>query len=595
MRDFPGHTVACHFCRSLRSSVGSLLCVSLVLTGEHPRVRVRGAKETGGGMFRRFSRRDFLGSAVLAAAAPFFEVKALRGVNFLLQNSPTPHKYLIETMPGGVALFDYNNDGLLDIFFVNGGKIAGALRVPENFERSDSRYWNRLYRQNRDGSFTDVTQAAGLGNAGNRNYGMGVAIGDYDNDGYPDIYVTNYGKNILYHNNGDGTFTDVTAKAGVSGGGWSVSAGFLDYDNDGHLDLFVTRYMEWDADHNKICGGDWHTYCPPAEFPATTNVLYRNRGDGTFEDVSGRSGIAAKKGRALGVAFADYDGDGFTDIFVSNDGMQQYLYHNNGDGTFKECALESGLALTADGKGLSGMGVVFQDYDNDGRPDVLVTVLPRELYSLYHNDGDGSFSYKSLEAGLGALTSGSSGWGVGFEDFDNDGWKDLFVAQSHVLDNVEKIDASLSYKELPLLALNHQGRFERADSGVTTPLAARGAAFGDINNDGWIDVVVTALGGPPVLLLNRGGGGEGNHWLCITLRGTRSNRDGYGARVSVNGQTRFASSAGSYICANDKRLHFGLGSAAKASVEVLWPSGAKQVLNDVRANQFLEVREPEHT
>jgi hypothetical protein len=546
-------------------------------------------------MFRRFSRRDFLGSAVLAAAAPFFEVKALRGVNFLLQNSPTPHRYLIETMPGGVALFDYNNDGLLDIFFVNGGKIAGALRVPENFERSDSRYWNRLYRQNRDGSFTDVTQAAGLGNAGNGNYGMGVAIGDYDNDGYPDIYVTNYGKNILYHNNGDGTFTDVTAKAGVSGGGWSVSAGFLDYDNDGHLDLFVTRYMEWDADHNKICGGDWHTYCPPAEFPATTNVLYRNRGDGTFEDVSERSGIAAKKGRALGVAFADYDGDGFTDIFVSNDGMQQYLYHNNGDGTFKECALESGLALTADGKGLSGMGVVFQDYDNDGRPDVLVTVLPRELYSLYHNDGDGSFSYKSLEAGLGALTSGSSGWGVGFEDFDNDGWKDLFVAQSHVLDNVEKIDASLSYKELPLLALNHQGRFERADSGVTTPLAARGAAFGDINNDGWIDVVVTALGGAPVLLLNRGGGGEGNHWLCITLRGTRSNRDGYGARVSVNGQTRFASSAGSYICANDKRLHFGLGSAAKASVEVLWPSGTKQVLNDVRANQFLEVREPEHT
>jgi len=542
-------------------------------------------------MFRRFSRREFLGSAVLTAAAPIFEVKALRGVNFLLQNSPTAHKYLIETMPGGVALLDYNNDGLLDIFFVNGGKIAGGLRVPENFERNDPRYWNRLYRQDRDGSFRDVTQAAGLGNAGNGNYGMGVAVGDYDNDGFPDIYVTNYGKNILYHNNGDGTFTDVTAKAGVAAGGWSVSAGFLDYNNDGHLDLFVTRYMEWDADHNKICGGDWHTYCPPGEFPATTNVLYRNRGDGTFEDVSEQSGIAAKKGRALGVAFADCDGDGFTDIFVSNDGMQQYFYHNNGDGTFKECALEVGLALTADGKGLSGMGTVFQDYDNDGRPDVLVTVLPRELYGLYHNDGDGSFTYKSLEAGLGALTSGSSGWGVGFEDFDNDGWKDLFVAQSHVLDNVEKIDASLRYKELPLLALNHQGRFERADSGVTTPLAARGAAFGDINNDGWVDVVISTLGGPPVFLLNRGGG---NNWLSITLRGTHSNRDGYGARVSVNGQTRFASSAGSYICANDKRLHFGLGSAEKASVEVLWPSGAKQVLNSIRANQFLEVREPEH-
>jgi hypothetical protein len=541
-------------------------------------------------MVRRFTRRKFLSFAALTAGAPIFDVKPLRGIDFILQNSPTPHKYLIETMPGGAALFDYNNDGLLDIFLVNGGKIAGSLHVPENFDRGAPRYWNRLYRQNRDGSFTDVTEAAGLAHAGNGNYGMGVAVGDYDNDGYPDLYVTSYGKNILYHNNGDGTFTDVTAKAGVAGGGWSVSAGFLDYNNDGHLDLFVTRYMEWDADHNKICGGDWHTYCPPAEFPATTCLLYRNRGDGTFEDVSERSGIAAKKGRALGVAFADYDGDGFTDIFVSNDGMQQYLFHNHGDGTFKECALESGAALTADGKGLSGMGSVFQDYDNDGRPDVIVTVLPRELYGLYHNDGGGVFSYESLETGLGALTSGSSGWGVGLEDFDNDGWKDLFVAQSHVLDNVQQIDASLRYKELPLLALNHNGHFERADSGVVNPLAARGAAFGDINNDGWMDVLITTLGGPPVLLLNRGGS---QHWLSISLRGTHSNRDGYGARVRVNGQTRTATSAGSYVCANDKRLHFGLGSAEKAAVEILWPSGVKQVLKDVRSDQFLNVREPE--
>jgi hypothetical protein len=543
-------------------------------------------------MVRRLGRRDFLSLASLAAAAPIFEVKPLRGIDFVLRNSPTPQKYLIETMPGGAALFDYNNDGLLDIFLVNGGKIGSALHVPGNFDRADPDYWNRLYRQNRDGSFTDVTEAAGLARAGNGNYGMGVAVGDYDNDGFPDLYVTNYGKNILYHNNGDGTFTDVTSKAGVAAGGWSVSAGFLDYDNDGHLDLFVTRYMEWSPDHNKICGGDWHTYCPPGVFPATSCVLYRNRGDGTFEDVSERSGIAAKKGRALGVAFADYDGDGFTDIFVSNDGMQQYLFHNVGDGTFRECALESGAALTADGKGLSGMGVAFQDYDNDGRPDALVTVLPREIYGLYHNDGDGIFSYQSLESGLGALTSGSSGWGVGLEDFDNDGWKDLFVAQSHVLDNVQQIDASLRYKEVPMLALNHNGHFERAESGVTTPLAARGAVFGDINNDGWMDVLITTLGGPPVLLLNRGGGG--NHWLSVTLRGSRSNRDGYGARVRVNGQTRFASSTGSYLCANDKRLHFGLASAEKATVEVLWPSGAKQSLNDVRADQFLEVREPEH-
>src|SRR5439155_16629681 len=367
--------------------------------------------------------------------------------------------------------------------------------------------------------------------------------------------------------------------------------GFFDYDNDGKLDLFVTRYMEWDTKHSKSCGGEWHTYCPPEEFPATTNVLYHNNGDGTFTDVSQKSGIAAKKGRALGVAFADYDDDGFTDVYVANDGMQQYLFHNNGNGTFAERGLEAGAGLSEEGRRLSGMGVVFQDYDNDSRPDVIVTELPREIYGVYHNDGGGSFSYRSLETGLGILSSGSSGWGVGLEDFDNDGWKDLFVAQSHVLDNVEQIDASLRYKELPLLALNHSGHFERANSGATTPIAARGAAFGDINNDGFMDVVLTTLGGPPMLLLNRGSGG---HWLSIMLRGSRSNRDGYGARVSVNGQIRFATSAGSYVSANDKRLHFGLRTAEKATVEILWPSGTKQSLNGVRADQFLEIREPEH-
>jgi hypothetical protein len=523
-------------------------------------------------------------------AAPVFDVNLPRGLDFTLENSPTPQKYLIETMPGGVALLDYNNDGLLDIFLVNGGHVSSPMQTPENFDRHDPRYWNRLYRQNKDGSFTDVTQQAGLADAGDGNYGMGVAVGDYDNDGYPDLYVTNYGKNILYHNNGDGTFTDVTAKAGVAGGGWSVSAGFFDYDNDGKLDLFVTRYMDWDTKHNKDCGGNYHTYCPPEEYPATTNILYHNNGDGTFTDVSQRSGIAAKKGRALGVGFADYDGDGFTDIFVSNDGMQQYLYHNNGNGTFTEVGLESGAALSEDGRRMSGMGVVFQDYDNDGRPDVMVTLLPREIYGVYHNDGGGSFTYRSLETGLGALTSGSSGWSLGLEDFDNDGWKDLFVAQGHVLDNVERIDPSLHYLELPLLAMNHDGRFERVDSGSTVPVAARGAAFGDLNNDGWQDAVVTNLGGHPQVFLNRGGK---LHWLTITLRGTRSNRDGYGARVQVNGQTRFATSTNGYLSASDKRLHFGLGTAEKATIEINWPSGIHQTLNDVHADQFLEVREPE--
>jgi len=525
-----------------------------------------------------------------ALSAPVFEVRQPRGLNFTLENSPTPQKYLIETMPGGIALLDYNNDGLLDIFLVNGGRITSPMQVPENFDRHNPRYWNRLFRQNKDGSFTDVTEQAGLANVADGNYGMGVAVGDYDNDGYPDIYVTNYGKNILYHNNGDGTFTDVTEKAGVAAGGWSVSAGFFDYDNDGKLDLFVTRYMDWDTKHSKDCGGNYHTYCPPEEFPATTNILYHNNGDGTFTDVSQKSGIAAKKGRALGVGFADYDGDGLIDIFVSNDGMQQYLYHNNGNGTFSEVSLEAGAALSADGRRMSGMGVVFQDYDNDGRPDIMVTLLPREIYAVYHNDGGGSFSYRSLETGLGALSSGTSGWSLGLEDFDNDGWKDLFVAQSHVLDNVATIDPSLHYLDVPLVAMNRNNRFERVDSGVTVPMAARGAAFGDLNNDGWQDVVMTCLGDHPQVLMNRGGEA---HWLTITLRGTVSNRDGYGARVTVNGQTRFATSTVGYLSASDKRLHFGLGTADNAKVEVVWPSGIHQTLNDVHADQFLEIREPQ--
>jgi hypothetical protein len=541
-----------------------------------------------------FTRRDFIARLALWGVAPaVFDAKLPRGLDFLHRNSPTAQKYLIESMGGGVALLDYNNDGLLDILLVNSGRLIDRVAAPEEFDRHDPQYWNRLYRQNPDGSFTDVTEAAGLASAGDGNYGMGVAVGDYDNDGYPDIYITNYGKNTLYHNNGNGTFTDITAKAGVAGGGWSCSAGFFDYDNDGHLDLFVTRYMEWDTKHSKICGGEWKTYCPPGEFPATTNILYRNRGDGTFEDVSQPSGISTLRGRSLGVAFADYDDDGFTDVYVTNDGMRQFLFHNNGNGTFRECALEVGASLTADGKPLSGMGVVFQDYDNDGRPDVLITVLPREIYALFHNDGDGLFSYRSLESGLGLLSAASSGWGVGLEDFDNDGWKDMFVAQSHVLDNVEQIDHMLHYKQPPLLALNHHGKFERAaESGADSPLAGRGAAFGDLNNDGLMDVVVTSLGGKPVVFMNQAGA-RSDRWLSIALRGTTSNRDGLGARVRVNGQTRFATTSGSYISANDKRLHFGLGAAETAKIEIRWPSGVHQTLDAVRANQFLELREPE--
>jgi hypothetical protein len=528
----------------------------------------------------------------LGLAAAVLEIAAPRGIDFLHQNSPTPEKYLIETMGGGVAVLDYNNDGLLDIFFVNSGRLRAGMSPHESFARSEPRYWNRLYRQNKDRTFTDVTAAAGLSKAGDDNYGMGVAAADYDNDGFPDLYITNYGRNILYHNNGNGTFTDVTAKAGVAAGGWSASAGFFDFDNDGKLDLFVTRYVEWDIAHNKHCGQTLRIYCLPGEYPATTNVLYRNRGDGTFEDVSQKSGIAIKPGRSLGVAFNDYDGNGFTDVFVANDGMEEFLFRNNGNGTFSEVALEAGVSLSEDGKPYAGMGVDFHDYDNDGRADILVTNLARQVYALYHNDGSGSFTYRSLETGLGNLSAGSSGWGIKLEDFDNDGWKDLFVAQSHVMDNVERIDPSMHYLEPPMLALNRNGRFERADLGNLRPVAGRGAAFGDLNNDGHTDVVMSVLGSRPIVLMNSGTSKK--HWLTLSLKGAVSNRDGLGSRVEVNGQTQYVTSAGSYLSASDKRVHFGLGEQTNASVDIFWPSGIHQTLKDVRADQFLTIEEPEH-
>jgi hypothetical protein len=522
-----------------------------------------------------------------------FDVTVPAGLVFRHENSPTPRKHLIETMGGGVALLDYNNDGLLDIFLVNSGRIsadAGTGKTKDSFDRANPRYWNRLFRQTKGGRFVDVTSAAGLASAGDGNYGMGVAAADYDNDGFTDLYVTSYGKNVLYHNNGNGTFTDVTALAGVAMGGWSVSAGFFDFDNDGKLDLFVTRYMEWDLNHSKSCGIAPKIYCSPAEFPPASSVLYRNRGDGTFEDVSAASGIAAKNGKALGVAFADYDDDGFADLLVANDGMEQFLFHNNGNGTFTERGFNSGVALTEDGKPISGMGADFRDYDNDGRPDIVITDLARQNYAVYRNEGQGSFSYQSLQTGLAALSGVSSGWGMRLEDFDNDGWKDLFVAQGHVMDNVEQIDPILHSLEPPMLAMNRQGRFERASLGPVAAVAGRGAAFGDLNNDGWPDIVMTVLGGKPLVFRNRGGGAR---WLTLSLRGTRSNRDGFGARVLVNGQSQYATSAGSYASASDKRVHFGLGAAGSAKVEIKWPSGAVQKMDDVRANQFLSVVEPE--
>jgi hypothetical protein len=518
-----------------------------------------------------------------ALASTVLEPRAPAGLAFRHEISPTPEKHMIEAMGGGVALLDYNNDGLLDVFFVNSGRMAGS-----GFDRANPKYWNRLYRQNKDGSFTDVTQAAGLAAAGDGNYGMGVAVGDFDNDGFPDIYVTSYGHNVLYRNNGNGTFSDVTAQAGVAAGGWSVSAGFFDFDNDGRLDLFVTRYLEWEPKHNKSCGTSPRVYCSPSEYAGVTNILYRNRGDGTFEDVSQGSGIGARKGKSLGVAFADYDDDGFADIFVANDGMEQFLFHNNGNGTFTERAVQAGVALTDDGARISGMGVDFRDYDNDGRPDIVVTDLARQNYALYRNEGGGLFSFRSLQSGLTGLSGASSGWGVRLEDLDNDGWKDLFVAQGHVMDNVEKIEPSLHSKEVPLLAMNRRGRLERAVVSGALPVAGRGAAFGDLDSDGRIDVVMTVLGGAPVVFHNKAAGG---HWLTLALRGTRSNRDGFGARVLVNGQSQYCTAAGSYVSSSDKRVHFGLGASVTADVEIRWPSGTVQKLSGVSVDRILPVTE----
>ena len=316
----------------------------------------------------------------------FADETARAGIKFRHYGNPTPDKYLIETMCGGVALLDYDNDGFLDIFFVNGGSFQ-VTGQRGRIDRSKPEYWNRLYHNNGDGTFTDVTEKAGVSGAGTTDFGMGVAVGDYDNDGFPDLYVTNFGKNILYHNNGDGTFTDVTDKAGVAASGWSVSAGFLDYNNDGRLDLFVGRYLDWDFSKHVYCGDPVHSYCPPYKHLPTTNILYRNNGDGTFTDVSRQSGIAAKPGTAMGLAINDYDGDGFPDIFVSNDDKAHFLYHNNGNGTFTEEALEAGVAYNENGSVVSGMGATFNDYDNDGLPDIVVTDLATEIFQLYRNMG----------------------------------------------------------------------------------------------------------------------------------------------------------------------------------------------------------------
>jgi hypothetical protein len=531
----------------------------------------------------------------------FIDATQAAGVAFKHESSATTNKYLIETMGGGVALLDFDNDGRLDIFFTNGAKIDDPMPPGGRPDKSDRRFWNRMYHQRRDGTFVDVTEKARVSGATQNQYGMGAAVGDYDNDGFQDLYVTGYGGNTLYRNNRDGTFTDVTGTAGVGGGGWSASAGFVDYDNDGKLDLFVTRYLDWTFQGNGYCGErkpGYRAYCHPDNYPGAANLLYHNNGDGTFADVSSKAGIADAKGKGLGVAFADYNDDGFVDVYVANDSVQSFLYRNNGNGTFTEVGLLTGVGFNEDGKAFAGMGVDFADYDNDGRPDIFVTDLSNERYRLFRQVGDDSFRDVTDRSGVGSATFAFSGWSTRFIDFDNDGWKDLFVAQGHVLDTIEKTAPNLRYLQPPLLLRNDSGRFVRVSPGEVfhKSWAGRGAAFGDLDNDGDMDVVISNVGQSAVVLRNDGA--NRRNWLEIRTVGTRSNRDGIGSRVKVVSASGLAqyftvTTTAGYLSAHDKRLIVGLGGDLSAKrVEIRWPSGAVQTFDDVRSGHALAATEP---
>jgi hypothetical protein len=509
------------------------------------------------------------------------------------------HKYLIESMSGGVAVFDYNGDGKPDIFFVNGAALQDPMPPGKRPDKTSPDYWNRLYRNNGDGTFTDVTAEAGL--QGTR-YGMGVAVADYDNDGWEDLYITNLDSNTLYHNNGDGTFTDVTEKAGVQASGWSTGALFLDYDRDSLLDLFVVRYLKWDFSMDIWCGsrGAGHrSYCHPDQFQPVSYLVFHNKGNGKFEDVSERTHVSQRPGKGLGIAMNDFDRDGLPDVFVANDSFPEQLFRNRGDGTFEDVATEKDAAYDADGHTFSGMGADFADYDNDGWPDIFVNALARERYALFHNL-KGSFDYVSDSTGIGRASVLHSGWGTKFIDYDNDGWKDLFVGQGHVMDNIQLTQPEVKYLEAPLLLHNDHGRFRdvapEGGAAFQIPRAVRGVAFGDLNNDGAVDIIMNCNNGAPVILLNQHR--NRNHWLAIDVHGTLSNRDGIGASIHINGdsglqQYAMVTTGGSYISANDKRVFFGLGTDAIVRfVEITWPSGKLQRLGNVKPDQVLQVTEP---
>jgi hypothetical protein len=516
-------------------------------------------------------------------------------ISFSLDSCETPERHAPETMAGGVAVFDYDNDGKLDIFFTNGADIS-------SLKKTSSKYWNRLFRNNGDGTFTDVTEKAGLAGTG---YDTGVAVGDFDNDGYEDIFVAGVYRNTLYHNNRDGTFTDITEKAGLArpdkqyGPMWSVGAAWVDVNNDGLLDLFVVNYLKWDGSHEPDCKFNGKPeYCHPKFYPELPNQLFLNKGDGTFVDISEQAGIRAHVGKGMGVGVADYDGDGLPDIFVANDKLFNFLFHNKGNSRFEEVAFETGVALPEHGNLISGMGVGFQDLNNHGFPDIVLTALQNETFPIYQNTGKGSFTEVTAKSGMTRLSNPMSGYSVNVADFDNDGRKDIFVARGDVQSpNM----AARTQIDQPNTVFRNEpnGHWsaltEEAGFGGQPPRRHRGSAFGDFNQDGKLDLVVTALSAPAELWINDSPGA--NHWLEIKLQGTKSNRDGIGARIRVvaGGQTQYSyvSTASGYASSSAGPAHFGLGTARIAEeIEIRWPSGTMQVLKNVEADRILHVQEP---
>jgi enediyne biosynthesis protein E4 len=526
-------------------------------------------------------------------AVRYTDVRQAAGITFVQDSTQSEEKYYLETMGTGVGWLDYDQDGLMDLYFVQ--SAATDIYKPPHPLRS------ALYHNNGDGTFTDVTDKAGVGGAGH--YGQGVAVGDFDNDGWPDLYVTGYGRAILYRNNHDGTFTDVTAKAGVADEGeWSTSAGWFDYDKDGWLDLVVTNYIEWSPKNNLWCGErtpGYRSYCNPGNYKGQKTTLYHSNHDGTFTDVSVKSGVGLPESKGMGVVLADFDNDGWPDIAIANDTWPNFLFLNNHDGTFKDVSMISGLAASEDGKYEAGMGIDAADVDGDGLLDVYITHLDFELNRLYLNNGDKTFTDDTYHSGIGAKARLLSGVAAKFLDYDNDGWVDILQLNGAMVDNVRLYHSEVSYKE-PLLMFRNagHGHFEMTSAFLgpdfLRPVAGRGLATADFDNDGDIDIAVNNRGESPELLRNDGG--NVNHWLEVSLVGTKSNRDGTGAVLKLTSEgfahVEQAEGGTSYMSASDPRIHFGLGKRSKIeSLVITWPSGQVDKLANVPIDSIVTVKE----